>query len=64
VPALCPLRKKLTVEQITDSTHVAGQEFQECLYEKCAWYDTIHEECCVRLLAKFFIFREALRREA
>ena len=30
---------------------------KECVYEKCAWYDQIHEQCCVRLLTK--LAREA-----
>jgi hypothetical protein len=57
--ALCPLRKKLAVEQVSDARYVAEQEFMECVYTACAWYDVLHEECSVRFLAKFL----ALRRE-
>jgi hypothetical protein len=52
------LRKKVTVEQLTDSTYTMGQEFQECAYEKCAWYDQIHECCIMRHLADLAKARE------
>lgn len=50
--ALCPLRKKLAVEQVTDSRYVMEQEFMECVHEKCAWYDVVDGCCAVMFLSK------------
>jgi hypothetical protein len=28
------------------------RQFQECLHEKCAWYDPVAEECSIKLIAE------------
>ena len=33
---------------------------QECVYEKCAWYNAVNEECSISLIVKAIL--EASRR--